>query len=680
MRVKTNFKVRLGISMFFVVLGTVTIVKGKIIYVDDSAVGVNNGTSWANAYNYLQDALADANTAEKPVEIRVAQGVYTPDKGNGITPGDKMASFQLINGVTIFGGFAGDVTSEPDTRFIEAFKTILSGDLAGDDAEVDDPNGFYNDPTRAENSSFVVGGDDVDESAILDGVTITAGDAGIRNWFSSPSVANCTFTNARRGILNLSFGQELNQRITGCIFKGHLSGGIDQSGGSLTLIDCTFTGNTGRAIQGFSGIDLTLHNCTFIDNDSRGIAIIDCAFRENLRMYDCVFKNNISPGLAIVWADVDQGFILENCIFSGNVGDLIRTRGEKVAISNCIFTGSIGDVIEHNEGRLVVNNCVFAGNRGENRSGGIYSRSRYTTVQNCTFSDITSESDGSALNLLYGGKISNCIFWNNNIPAIKNRYGEIIISYSNFEGGWPGEGNIDVDPYFVSPGYWELNSTPEDVNDDFWIEGDYHLQSQAGHWDQQSQIWVQDDVTSLCIDAGDPDSPIGTEPFPNGGRINMGAYGACDKASKSYFGKPVSDVIMAGDINGDGIVDDEDLAILNSHWMMRAEDLVNKPPTVRLVEPQDGDRIAWRGPATFIADANDPDGQVDKVMFYAKYEKSDGTRTRGYEDNDGSDGWEIEFTWPEESYFGEWVTWAEATDNDGQVGFSPEIKITLYRP
>ncbi len=53
--------------------------------------------------------------------------------------------------------------------------------------------------------------------------------------------------------------------------------------------------------------------------------------------------------------------------------------------------------------------------------------------------------------------------------------------------------------------------------------GDYHLKSEAGRWDSNSQTWMQDEVTSPCLDAGDVDGPIGFEPFPNGGVINMGA-------------------------------------------------------------------------------------------------------------------------------------------------------------
>jgi hypothetical protein len=80
---------------------------GRTIYVDDDASGLNNGSSWENAYIYLQDALADANSSPKPVEIRVAQGIYTPDRGAGIEAGDYNASFELINGVTLSGGYAG---------------------------------------------------------------------------------------------------------------------------------------------------------------------------------------------------------------------------------------------------------------------------------------------------------------------------------------------------------------------------------------------------------------------------------------------------------------------------------------------------------------------------------------------------------------------------------------------
>jgi hypothetical protein len=61
-------------------------------------------------------------------------------------------------------------------------------------------------------------------------------------------------------------------------------------------------------------------------------------------------------------------------------------------------------------------------------------------------------------------------------------------------------------------------------------------------------------------------SPIGWELFPNGGFVNMGAYGGTSEASKTYFGEPVCETIVAGDINGDGKVDRADLEIMALHW------------------------------------------------------------------------------------------------------------------
>jgi len=112
------------------------------------------------------------------------------------------------------------------------------------------------------------------------------------------------------------------------------------------------------------------------------------------------------------------------------------------------------------------------------------------------------------------------------------------ISYSDIQGGWEGVGNIDEDPLFASPGYWaDVNNPniviePDDQNA-VWVDGDYHLKSQYGRWDPNNGNWVMDDVTSPCIDAGDPNSAIGDEPEPNGGRINMGVYGGTQQASKS---------------------------------------------------------------------------------------------------------------------------------------------------
>ncbi len=151
----------------------------------------------------------------------------------------------------------------------------------------------------------------------------------------------------------------------------------------------------------------------------------------------------------------------------------------------------------------------------------------------------------------------NCILWGNVISGNKpsqimtasnadeNQYPSVTVTFCNVQEdpalietnteptiNWE-RGNIQSDPLFAQRGSWDSNDTPNYWFDDCFQEGDYHLKSQTGRWDPNSAGWVQDDVTSPCIDAGDPNSPVGAEPVPNGGRINMGAYGGTAEASKS---------------------------------------------------------------------------------------------------------------------------------------------------
>jgi len=196
------------------------------------------------------------------------------------------------------------------------------------------------------------------------------------------------------------------------------------------------------------------------------------------------------------------------------------------------------DGIIHNN--LVANNkaSVLRGGIG----GGFYNCNGYI-LNNTVVGNYADE--GGAFNNC-AGIIENCIVWDNSSDHIHETS---IVRYSDVQGGWPGLGNIDVDPCFADLVY-----------------GDYHMKSQGGRYDSTNQTWVYDDVTSPCIDAGDPMSPIGQEPFPNGGVVNMGAYGGTAEASKSYSGKPPCETIVAGDVNGDCIIDFRDFMIMALHW------------------------------------------------------------------------------------------------------------------
>jgi hypothetical protein len=252
-------------------------------------------------------------------------------------------------------------------------------------------------------------------------------------------------------------------------------------------------------------------------------------------------------------------------IIGGSSG--IVCEGTLQQISGCRIVKNQGAGIElRNQSNINIYNCIIAGNNNagikmipDNTSRFIYYNT--PTISNCTIAENIEEG-------ISGGKptITNCIIYNNGSTQIDPISAKV--TYSNIQGDWPeGIGNIDADPCFAEIGYWDVNDTPDDVSDDRWVAGDYHLKSQAGRWDPNNAKWIQDDVTSPCIDAGDIVGPIGSEPFPNGGVINMGAYGGTAQASKSYFGEPVCETIVAGDINGDCEINFLDFQLMALHWM-----------------------------------------------------------------------------------------------------------------
>ncbi len=124
---RTNLKICLITGILLLAIDCTTAV-GTVIYVDADANGANDGTSWINAYEYLQNALAVALASD---EVRVADGTYKPD-ANAANPdgtANRIATFQLINGVAIYGGFAGYWASDPNERNTELYETILNGDI-----------------------------------------------------------------------------------------------------------------------------------------------------------------------------------------------------------------------------------------------------------------------------------------------------------------------------------------------------------------------------------------------------------------------------------------------------------------------------------------------------------------------------------------------------------------------
>jgi len=320
---------------------------------------------------------------------------------------------------------------------------------------------------------------------------------------------------------------------------------------------------------------------------------------------------------------VESSPIIRDCVITGNTarsGGGIAAYESNIRVDNCIITENIASFVPQNldytlygageggggldigKGNARILNCLVVANYAIGPGGGILCERGGHEITNCTITGNRTGHEGSGGGIRFGSPgvspsgntsyLRNSIVWGNAAGRSGNdialwpiapqlgvmwlRVEHSLIGddpndpydpYERIRGHW-----ITGDPQFVVQGRWDPNGTPEKLNDDFWVDGDYHLKSQAGRWDPLSMTWVQDDVTSPCIDTGDPNSPIGYEPFPNGGRINMGAYGGTAEASKSYFGEPVCEMIIAGDINGDCRVDFRDLQIMAGHWLEERSD------------------------------------------------------------------------------------------------------------
>ncbi len=374
-------------------------------------------------------------------------------------------------------------------------------------------------------------------------------------------------------------GDDDNDGLTSETAVATIQKGIDLTahGDTLTISPGTYTGDGNRDID-FKGKAITVKS-----QDGPETCIIDCQGtrdepRRGFDFHSREDANSVLNGFTLTGSYHDYAAAINcdrsspriiNCIMKGNTGGVMLLFRSDVCFSNSLIIGNQGKAIVCRHNDPVFLNCTIVGNRG----GGLYSSSGKgkISLNNCIITGNTVPGQWLGTQVYIGGcttqpgcmsiEIKNC--------CIEDDPNAIFVE------SWPNPSEppigsyIKVDPMFFRTGYWDPNSTPDNQYDDFWVAGNYHLKSQAGRWDPNSQTWVKDDVTSLCIDAGDLASPIGEEPFPNGGIINMGAYGGTAEASKSYFGKPPCETIIAGDINGDCKVDFADFSILSIHWLQQ---------------------------------------------------------------------------------------------------------------
>jgi len=251
------------------------------------------------------------------------------------------------------------------------------------------------------------------------------------------------YANFGGGVFCQNSNPVLSNNIVSHNVSGSGGGGIYCSGiPSLTIIDNfisdNYTFEKGGGILCIDSSNAVIAGNIIIQNWAEtggGICLSD---NSNIKITDNIIRLNIT----LYW------------------GGGIECRSSTLEIENNIIcentAGSLGGgiLIFHGLVRLV--NDVITNNTATNRGGGI----------GCTNVSFVT--------------MKNCIIWHNNAPQnneiMEDDY--LLISYSDVGGGWPGHGNIDVDPMFRDP-----------------ENEDYHLMALA----------CGDSTNSPCIDAGDPE-------------------------------------------------------------------------------------------------------------------------------------------------------------------------------
>jgi hypothetical protein len=185
-------------------------------------------------------------------------------------------------------------------------------------------------------------------------------------------------------------------------------------------------------------------------------------------------------------------------------------RFNLISENSCLF-GAGGINLDYSA-PLIFNNLIFRNSTTE-RGGGIHCFESNPLISNNTISRNIAGMAGGGIRCSFSSPlIINSIFWADSVGSISQEIsGSPQITYSNIQGGWPGEGNIDIDPLFRDP-----------------AGGDFHLMSVA----------CGDSADSPCIDAGDPniiDSLLDCSWGLGGARSDMGAYGGGDSVTVRIF-------------------------------------------------------------------------------------------------------------------------------------------------
>jgi len=447
-------------------------------------------------------------------EVVVSVGVYT----------------ELID----FRGKAITVRSTDPANPGVVATTIIDGDAVGTVVTFDDGEGL---------------------DSILDGFTVQSGftleaGAGIAIDNSSPTIRRCTLFDNDAG-LGGAIGCVMKSAplIDECFFFINFSGfggAVFNSGGSTpTIIDCIFDSNTagfGGAIANIEESDADISGCLFTHNTAIGSGFggaIYNALMSSPSIADCVMDGNLAvDGGGIYNADASHPDVLR-CEILANV---VNNRG--------------GGIANQTSSSPFIFSCLFADNEAR-FGGGIYtSTGASPNVVNCTFSNNAAVLQGGGVhNFGASPDYTNCIMWDNTPDDVFEAFipQTIIVRSSDVGGGWPGGGNIDVDPMFANPagGDYRLaaGSPCIDAGDNFYVP--------PGSFDLDGN----DRIVGVLVDMGAYEFPVPpcAPDFDGNGSVDfsdllqlLANFGPCPGCPE--------------DIDGDGVVGFGDLLLLLANF------------------------------------------------------------------------------------------------------------------
>jgi hypothetical protein len=286
----------------------------------------------------------------------------------------------------------------------------------------------------------------------------------------------------------------------------HGEGGIYCEGASPTITHNLITGNAAEYEIGGGGIACvdsaspTIRHNTITGNAamSRGGGIY-CYYSSPMISDNLIGQNSSGEYGGGVYCRFSSPTIRDNIITENSArdyygGGISCYESSPFVESNTISgnTAGYGGGVYCNGSFPPFSNNLIIGNSAAYTGGGIRCYYSPLTIINCTIAENRAAERGGGITFTASpSTLTNTILWDN----VAHLGAEIYVTlgqdpgvtYSDVKDGWPGEGNIDADPFFVDP-----------VNDDYHLLGD-----------------------SPCIDAGDPSSPN----IPWGGlRRDMGAF------------------------------------------------------------------------------------------------------------------------------------------------------------